>query len=75
MGGPQAVIAKARQSFKKAEYRWVAQVMNNVVFAYPDNKEARDLEADALEQLGYQAESGVWRDFYLMGPRNCAKGS
>lgn len=35
--------------------------------ADPGNREARKLEANALEQLGYQAESGPWRDFYLMG--------
>jgi alkyl sulfatase BDS1-like metallo-beta-lactamase superfamily hydrolase len=67
MGGPNEVIKKARESFKNGEYRWVAMVMNNVVFAYPDNEEARFLEADALEQLGYQAESGPWRNEYLMG--------
>jgi len=39
--------------FQKGDYRWVAQAMNHVVFAYPDNVEARSLEADALEQLGY----------------------
>ena len=35
--------------------------------AQPDNLEARSLQADALEQLGYQAESAVWRNFYLTG--------
>jgi alkyl sulfatase BDS1-like metallo-beta-lactamase superfamily hydrolase len=67
MGGSPAVIAKARESFNKGEYRWVAQVMKHVVFAEPDNREARELEADALEQLGYQAESGPWRNAFLMG--------
>jgi alkyl sulfatase BDS1-like metallo-beta-lactamase superfamily hydrolase len=67
MGGANAVIARARKDFAKGEYRWVAQVVNQVVFADPDNKEARELCADALEQMGYQAESGVWRSFYLQG--------
>ncbi|MCX5971329.1 MAG: MBL fold metallo-hydrolase, partial [Coprothermobacterota bacterium] len=67
MGGAQAIIEKARQDFSKGEYRWVAQVMNQVVFAEPDNAEARYLEADALEQLGYQAEAGTWRNIYLTG--------
>jgi alkyl sulfatase BDS1-like metallo-beta-lactamase superfamily hydrolase len=67
MGDPQAVIARARADFDKGEYRWVAQVMNHVVFAYPDNQEARNLEADALEQLGYQAEAATWRNAYLVG--------
>jgi alkyl sulfatase BDS1-like metallo-beta-lactamase superfamily hydrolase len=42
-------------------------VVNHVVFAEPDNEWARLLQADALEQLGFQSESGPWRDFYLTG--------
>jgi alkyl sulfatase BDS1-like metallo-beta-lactamase superfamily hydrolase len=67
MGGAKAVIARAGKDFANGEYRWVAQVMNQVVFADPDNREARELYADALEQLGYQAESGPWRSVYLQG--------
>jgi alkyl sulfatase BDS1-like metallo-beta-lactamase superfamily hydrolase len=67
MGGPQAVIAKARESFDKGEYRWVAQVINHVVFADPKNREARELQAAALEQLGYQTENPTWRNEFLMG--------
>ena len=69
MGGALAVIAKAKQDFVAGNYRWVAQVMNQVVFADPNNKEARELEADALEQLGYQAESGPWRSGTPYDPR------
>jgi alkyl sulfatase BDS1-like metallo-beta-lactamase superfamily hydrolase len=65
MGGPQAVMTKARADFKQGDYRWVAMAMNHVVFAYPDNVEARNLQADALEQLGYQAEGATWRCSYL----------
>jgi alkyl sulfatase BDS1-like metallo-beta-lactamase superfamily hydrolase len=61
MGGADEVLRRARQSFDAGEYRWVAEVVNHVVFADPANAAARDLQADALEQLGYQAESGTWR--------------
>jgi alkyl sulfatase BDS1-like metallo-beta-lactamase superfamily hydrolase len=74
MGGAQAVITRAREAFERGEYRWVAQVMNHVVFAEPNNVEARHLEADALEQLGYQAESGPWRNVYLMGASELRNG-
>lgn len=67
MGGSAEAIKKAKASFNHGEYRWVAQVMKHVVFAEPENKEGRALLADALEQLGYQAESGPWRCVYLMG--------
>ena len=74
MGGADAVIARAREDFANGEYRWVAQVMSQVVFADPDNAEARELEADALEQLGYQAEAGTWRNWYLVGASELRNG-
>lgn len=74
MGGADAVIEKARASFDKGDYRWVAQVVRHVVFADPDNQAAKELEADALEQLGYQAESGPWRNFYLTGAQELRSG-
>ena len=67
MGGAEAVIIKARNSFEEGDYRWVAEVMNHVVMADPDSIPARALLADTYEQLGYQAESGPWRNFYLYG--------
>ncbi len=74
MGGAENLLAQARQSFDKGEYRWVAQVVNHLVFADPDNKAARELQADALEQLGYQAESGPWRNFYLSAAKELRDG-
>ncbi|WP_288230678.1 alkyl sulfatase dimerization domain-containing protein [uncultured Desulfovibrio sp.] len=70
MGGAGAVVQRARKDFEQGRYRWVAQVLNHVIFADPGNTEARALAADALEQLGYQAESGPWRNFYLSGARD-----
>ena len=67
MGGADAVLEKARADLDAGEYRFCAQVTNYVVFADPTNTEARQLCADALEQLGYQCENGVWRNFYLTG--------
>lgn len=66
-GGAEALLAKARGAFERGEYRWVAELVNHLVFAEPDHAEARALQADALEQMGYQAESGPWRAFYLTG--------
>jgi alkyl sulfatase BDS1-like metallo-beta-lactamase superfamily hydrolase len=74
MGGAKAVIARAREDFGKGEYRWVASVMNNVVRAEPSNRAARELGADALEQLGYQAEAGTWRSAYLVGAMELRSG-
>lgn len=66
-GGPEPLLAKAREALAAGDYRWTAQLVNHLVFAQPDNAEARELQADALEQMGYQAESGPWRAFYLTG--------
>ena len=65
MGGSSAVLGKARVSYEAGEYRWVATVVHYVVQTEPENAAARALLADALEQMGYQAESGPWRNFYL----------
>ena len=67
MGGADEVISKAQASFDQGEYRWVAEVLNHVVFADPTNTEAKELLAEAYRQLGFQAESGPWRDVYLTG--------
>jgi alkyl sulfatase BDS1-like metallo-beta-lactamase superfamily hydrolase len=74
MGGEEAVMAKAKKAYDQGEYRWVAEVMNHVVFANPDNQAARNLAADAEEQMGYQAESGPWRNFYLTGAKELREG-
>ncbi|HYK65604.1 MAG TPA: alkyl sulfatase dimerization domain-containing protein, partial [Patescibacteria group bacterium] len=67
MGGTDAVLTKARADYARAEYRWVAQVASQVVFADPENCAARELAADAFEQLGYQSESATARNAYLQG--------
>lgn len=74
MGGADAVLEKARKSYDAGDYRWVAQVVNHVIFADPSNTAARELQADALEQMGYQAESGPWRNFYLSGAKELREG-
>jgi len=69
MGGAEAVLARAREDFAAGDFRWVAEVCNRVVFAQPDHQAARELCADAFEQLGYQAESATWRNAYLLAAR------
>ncbi len=74
MGGADRVIQRAKMSYGKGDFRWVAEVMKHVVFADPHNTEARHLLADAYEQLGYQAESGPWRAVYLTGAQELRNG-
>ncbi|MEL6985198.1 MAG: alkyl sulfatase dimerization domain-containing protein, partial [Actinomycetota bacterium] len=75
MGGADAVLDRAKACFDEGDYRWVAQVVNHVVFADPTNQRARNLQADALEQLGYRSESATWRNAYLMGAQELRQGS
>jgi alkyl sulfatase BDS1-like metallo-beta-lactamase superfamily hydrolase len=75
MGGTNAVIKKAKEYYNRGEYRWVAEVMNKVVFADPNNQEAKNLQADTLEQLGYQSENATWRNEYLMGAYELRNGT
>ncbi|MBU8917029.1 MBL fold metallo-hydrolase [Bacillus sp. FJAT-29953] len=74
MGGEKNVLKQAKHDYAKGEYRWVAQVLKHVVMADPKNKEAKDLLAKAYEQLGYVAESSVWRNFYLTGAQELRNG-
>ncbi|MBL9124242.1 MAG: MBL fold metallo-hydrolase [Planctomycetaceae bacterium] len=74
MGGADSVVEKARRTFDGGDYRWTAQVLNHVVLAQPDHQPARGLLADTLEQLGYQSENAVWRNFYLTGAQELRQG-
>jgi alkyl sulfatase BDS1-like metallo-beta-lactamase superfamily hydrolase len=74
MGGADAVVARARRDFEAGDYRWVAQVLDHVVSVDPEHTDAKMLLSDALEQMGYQAESGPWRNFYLTGARELRAG-
>ena len=65
MGGADQTVAAAQGAFDKGDYRWVAELLTQVVFAEPRHAGARALLAQAYDQLGYQAESAVWRNEYL----------
>ncbi|MEU8687851.1 alkyl sulfatase dimerization domain-containing protein [Streptomyces sp. NPDC048665] len=67
MGGADSVVAKARTSHEDGDLRWVAEVLNHVLFADPGHTEARALQADTFERLGQGAECGPWRNFFLTG--------
>jgi len=64
-GGTDAMLQNARAAYDRADYRWAAELLNHLVFAEPGNTDAKSLLAATYDQLGYQAESGPWRDVYL----------
>ena len=74
MGGSDTVLTKAKLDFQKGNYRWVAELLNHIVFAQPNNSAAKALLAKTYQQLGYQAESAPWRNFYLTGAQELING-
>jgi alkyl sulfatase BDS1-like metallo-beta-lactamase superfamily hydrolase len=72
MGGADAVLVKAQESFDDGDYRWVAEVVNHVVFADPSNTTARELLARTYLQMGFGAENATWRNFFLTGAMELA---
>ncbi len=75
LGDTRRVLDMARADYAKGEYQWVAQITKELVYADPSDMEARRLCADALEQLGYQSESGTWRNAYLTGAQELRAGT
>lgn len=73
-GGIDELLASAQKAFAEGDYRWVVELVNHAVFAEPTNERARSLQADALEQLGYQSESATFRNAYLMGAQELRNG-
>jgi len=74
MGGSAAILEKVQKDITAGDYRWAAMVLNHVIFAEPENKEARNLLATVYQQLAYVAESGPWRNFYLTGAQELQEG-
>lgn len=64
-GGADKLLAAGRAAIAAGDYRWAAELLNKLVFAEPGNRAARGALASAYDQLGYQAESGAWRNYYL----------
>ncbi len=73
-GGAQAMLDAAAKAFGEGDYRWSATVANHLVFADPENKEARDWLAASYEQLGFQSESAIWRNYYLAAAQELRNG-
>jgi alkyl sulfatase BDS1-like metallo-beta-lactamase superfamily hydrolase len=74
-GGIGPLLAQAREAVARGEYRWAAELCSHGVFAHPGHAPARELHAQVLEQLGYQSESAVWRNLYLVGAQELRHGA
>jgi alkyl sulfatase BDS1-like metallo-beta-lactamase superfamily hydrolase len=75
MGGRDRALAIARSAWDEGDYRWCVEVGKHLVFADKTDTEARELLADAFEQLGFGAENGTWRNAYLAGATELRSGN
>ena len=75
LGGVDRVVELAQAAVDSGDYRWAATLLDHAVFADADHEGARSLYADTLEQLGYGAENGTWRNFYLSGATELREGN
>lgn len=73
-GGAQNMIDNALDAFDDGDYRWAAKVMSHLVFAQPSNQRAKEVLASSYEQLGFQAESSIWRNYYLSAAQELRDG-
>lgn len=74
MGGVDAVLARAGEDFQAGDYRWVVHILDQVIWAHPDHRGARELAAAAHVQLGYGAENATWRNAYLSAAQELRDG-
>lgn len=74
-GGADNMIDAAGKAFAEGDYRWVARLMNHLIFAEPKNKKAAALLAGAYEQLGFQSESSIWRNYFLAAAKELRQGA
>ena len=65
MGGAEKIIAKGRELCEAGKYRHAIEILNKLVYAEPNNQAAKDILADAFEQIGYQKESPSVRNSFL----------
>lgn len=74
MGGRGGVVKAARQAYDAGDFRWAAELLNHVMFAAPDDAEAKELLAQAYEQMGFMAEATTWRNSFLTAAAELRNG-
>ena len=72
--GAERILAEGKRAFDEGDYRWAAEILHKLVFAQPDNQDAKNLQADAYEQMGYQTEAPQWRGIFLTAARELREG-
>jgi alkyl sulfatase BDS1-like metallo-beta-lactamase superfamily hydrolase len=74
MGGADRVIQMGKAAVDHGDYRWAAQLLNDVVMADANNSGAKNLLATAYTEMAYRSENATWRDIYLTGAKELREG-
>lgn len=74
MGGADQVLKLSQTAFGQGDYQWASTLLSHLLVDDPSNLAARQLQADAFEQLGYQAENAGMRNIYLTGAQELRVG-
>ncbi|GIL28391.1 alkyl/aryl-sulfatase [Actinocatenispora comari] len=74
LGGVAATVAVAKRYADDGDLRFAATLLNHAVFADPTDTAAKAQLADVYERLGFGAENGTWRNFYLVGAQELRHG-
>ncbi|MGC5171817.1 alkyl/aryl-sulfatase [Microbacterium sp. DT81.1] len=75
LGGLDRVVELAQAAFDAGDFRWAATLLDHAIFTEEHHAATRALLADTLEQLGYGAENGTWRNFFLSGATELRDGN
>ena len=67
MGGAEPIIKKGLELAEQGKYFHAQEILDKLVWAQPDNQEAKDALADVWEQIGYQQENPGLRNSFLAG--------
>jgi len=65
MGGAERIMARGRELINEGKYLHATEILNRLVQGEPNNQAAKDLLADAFEQIGYQKENPGLRNSFL----------
>ena len=74
LGGADRTLALARNAMAGGDYRWASDLLQNLVFAAPDNAAAKAMLANSYQQQGFQAESAIWRNQFLSAASDLTRG-
>jgi alkyl sulfatase BDS1-like metallo-beta-lactamase superfamily hydrolase len=67
MMGAENIMRRGLELFEEGEYFYAQEILDKLVWAQPENQEAKDLLADVFEQIGYQQENPGLRNSFLAG--------